>query len=185
MVNVENLTLVLGTTANLLLVAGIIWSIFQPERRFWPPIRSTAAHKTVVWTLTCASFGAALILGLLGWATLDLPWILRWGVGLGLIASGNVVVWSGVMQLGLAVTSGDEGVLRTGGLYRFSRNPQYVADMAILVGIGLLSASALAWPVIVTGIAALCLAPFAEERWLSERYGDPYRTYLSETRRFL
>ena len=183
--DLKTVVLVLGCAANLLLVAGILWSMFQPERRVWPPIHSTGAHKIVVWGLTCVGFGSAIVLALLEWGELDFPWIIRWGLGLCLIVLGNAVVWSGVMQLGIAVTSGDEGVLRTRGLYRFSRNPQYVADMAILIGIGLLSASILAWPVIITGVAALILATFAEERWLIDRYGDAYRTYLQKTRRFL
>ncbi|WP_240310538.1 methyltransferase [Pseudosulfitobacter sp. DSM 107133] len=110
---------------------------------------------------------------------------MRWALGLCLIVLGNAAVWSGVIQLGIAATSGDEGFLRTRGLYRFSRNPQYVADMAILIGIGLLSTSILAWSVTFTGIAALILATFVEERWLIDRYGDPYRGYLRTTRRFL
>ncbi|MEM5474458.1 isoprenylcysteine carboxylmethyltransferase family protein [Hoeflea sp. AS60] len=183
--DLNSVVIVLGCAANLLLVTGILWSIFQPERRVWPPIQSTAAHKTVGWGLTCVGFGAAIALALLEWGALDFPWTIRWGLGLCLIVLGNGVVWSGVMQLGIAATSGDEGVLRTGGLYRFSRNPQYVADMAILIGIGLLSASILAWPVIFTGVAALILATFAEERWLIDRYGDAYRAYLRTTRRFL
>ena len=174
-----------GCVANLLLVVVILWSIFQPERRVWPPVHSTAVHKTVVWALTCVGFGSTIALGLLEWGALDFPWAIRWGLGFGLIILGNTVVWSGVMQLGMAATSGDEGVLRTRGLYRFSRNPQYVADMAILIGIGLLSAAILAWPAIVTGIAALILAVFAEERWLIDRYGDEYRRYLRSSRRFL
>ena len=185
MPELKTVILAAGCVANLLLVVGILWSIFQPERRVWPPIHSTAVHKTVVWGLTCVGFGSAIALALLEWGALDFPWIIRWGLGLCLIVLGNAVVWSGVMQLGMAATSGDEGVLRTRGLYRVSRNPQYVADIAILIGIGLLSASILAWPVIFTGVAALILATFAEERWLIDRYGDPYRAYLRKTRRFL
>ena len=181
MPELKTVILAAGCVANLLLVVGILWSIFQPERRVWPPIHSTAVHKTVVWGLTCVGFGSAIALALLEWGALDFPWIIRGGLGLCLI----VLVWSGVMQLGMAATSGDEGVLRTRGLYRVSRNPQYVADIAILIGIGVLSASILAWPVIITGVTALALAPFAEERWLIDRYGNAYRAYLRKTRRFL
>ncbi len=89
------------------------------------------------------------------------------------------------MQLGMAATSGDEGVLQTRSLYQFSRTPQYVADMAILIGIWLLTAGILVWPAIITGVAALILAVFAEERWLIDRYGDDDRRYLRTSRRFL
>ncbi|WP_299566586.1 methyltransferase [uncultured Sulfitobacter sp.] len=183
--DLKTLILLLGCAANLLLIAGILWSIFQPERRVWPPERSTATHKTIVWGMTCLGFGSTIILGFLEWGAFDFHWAIRWGLGFGLIVLGNAVVWSAVMQLGMGATSGDDGVLRSGGLYLFSRNPQYVADIAILIGIGLFSASILAWPVICTGIAALVLAVFAEERWLIDRFGDAYRNYLHTTRRFL
>lgn len=183
--NVEILFLVSGCAANLSLICMLYWSIRQPDRRIWPPERSTSAHKAMTWTLATTGFASAIALGLLGWGTLETPGILRWGVGPLFIILGNVVVWTGVVQLGLAATSGAEDTLRTNGLYRYSRNPQYVADVAILVGIGLLSASLLAWPVVLSGNLALAVAPFAEEPWLEERYGEAYKKYRSSTRRFL
>lgn len=98
---------------------------------------------------------------------------------------GHVVAWSAAAELGFRATSGEAGGLRTRGLYRRSRNPQYVADIAILVGIGLLSAAATALPVIAAGIAILALAPFAEEPWLRETYGDAFEGYAARMPRFL
>ena len=65
--DLEIVVLVLGCAANLLLIAGIFWSIFQPERRVWPPAYSTAAYRTFVWALTCGGFGSTIALGLLEW----------------------------------------------------------------------------------------------------------------------
>ena len=110
---------------------------------------------------------------------LDFPWAIRWGLGFGLIVLGNAIIWSGVMQLGIAATSGGEGVLRTRGLYRLSRNPQYVADMAILIGIGLFSASILSWPVIITGTTALALATFGSViKCMVRRYAQNWQTIV-------
>lgn len=80
---------------------------------------------------------------------------------------------------------GAQGRLKTSGLYRFSRNPQYVADIAILIGWTLLSASIVAIPVITLGIAVFTAFPFAEESWLEERYGTAYLRYKAAARRFL
>ena len=177
------LAALLGCLANSLLIFGLIGSIFRPEQRVWQPENSTALHRFVVWALTSAGFGSAIFIGLAEWGTLDVPALLRWELGLLLIVFGNVVVWAGVLHLGFAATSGAKGSLRTTGLYRYSRNPQYLADIAILVGIGILSASIMSWPVIITGIVALALAPFSEEPWLLEKYGDAYAEYLRATRR--
>jgi protein-S-isoprenylcysteine O-methyltransferase Ste14 len=179
------LAAILGCLANSLLIFGLIWSIFRPEQRVWPPEQSTAMHRIAVWTVTCIGFGSAIFIGFSEWGILDTPAVLRWGLGSLLIILGNAVVWAGVFDLGLAVTSGAEGSLRTTGLYRYSRNPQYLADIAILAGIGILSASMMSWPVIVTGIAALALAPFSEEPWLMDKYGAAYAEYLKVTPRFL
>jgi protein-S-isoprenylcysteine O-methyltransferase Ste14 len=102
-----------------------------------------------------------------------------------LIATGNLFVWWGAFSIGLKVTNGARDKLITSGLYRFSRNPQYLADMAILIGFGFLFASPWVWLVVIVGITALALAPFAEEPWLRDQYGSRYREYCAETRRYL
>ena len=177
--------MIMGLGPAFLLLLALLLSISRPKRRLWPPHRSTALHKTLVWVLTMAVFASAAGLGLLSWETLALPGWLRWGLGLPLVVAGNAVVWSAIAGLVLGVTSGEVGGLRTGGLYRRSRNPQYSADVAILVGIGVLSASATALPVIAAGIVLFVLAPFAEESWLRQTYGDEFDAYTARTPRFL
>ncbi len=57
--------------------------------------------------------------------------------------------------------------------------------MIILLGWGILAASMWALPVVAIGIFVLAVAPFAEEPWLEETYGEPYRLYKSRVRRFV
>ena len=102
-----------------------------------------------------------------------------------MIAVGNLLAWGGVWQFGLKKTSGAEGSLVTSGLYRHSRNPQYVGDICTLVGWMILSASVWAIPAILAGILAFVLAPFAEESWLEKIHGDEYREYRKSTPRFV
>lgn len=130
-------------------------------------------------------FGAVIGLGIVDWKSASMPNALRWAVGPFLIAIGNLIAWWGAFIIGLKATSGVRDELITSGLYRFSRNPQYLADMAILIGLGLLFASPWVWPVVIVGVAALALAPLAEEPWLCEQYGTKYRNYCAETRRYL
>ena len=80
---------------------------------------------------------------------------------------------------------GAKGQLKTEGLHRFSRNPQDVGDIAILIGWALLSASVVALPAILAGIAVFVAFPFAEEGWLEGQYGAAYLRYRKDVRRFL
>ena len=116
---------------------------------------------------------------------LDWPLQFRWGVGLPLILAGNAVVWPAAFGIGLDATSGAKAELKTDGFYRWSRNPQYVADMGILVGWTILSASPAAWIIGIGSIFVFALTPFAEEPWLEKVYGTPYRAYRRRTPRFL
>lgn len=181
----QGILLVVGLLSGLTLIGALIWSILRPFKRVWPPNNETSMIPTIAWGLTLAVFGAAIGVGVLDWGSLATPNTLRWAFGPFLIATGNLIVWWGAFSIGLKATSGTRDELITSGLYRFSRNPQYVADMAILIGFGLLFSSLWVWPVVIVGVAALALAPFAEEPWLREQYGSKYRDYCAETRRYV
>lgn len=176
--------LILGV-GGLYFFASLLWSITYPEKRVWPPKDATVGVKLRVWTATVAIFAAAFVFGVADWNALNWPAPVRWGIGLTLIIIGNVVVWSGVMKIGFAATSGEVDTLRTDGLYAWSRNPQYVADMAIIVGWAVLSASAATFLVAAFGVLILGIAPLTEEPWLEENYGQEYRDYKKSVRRYL
>ncbi|MPZ24249.1 MAG: DUF1295 domain-containing protein [Dehalococcoidia bacterium] len=182
---VLSVVLAAGLLAVLSLLAAVLWSISVPSRRVWPPKRQTAAGKATVWALTLVAFGCAAWLGIGDWNAFQLNPVLRWGVGLPLIIVGNVIVWMGVLEIGFAATSGEATGLRTGGLYRYSRNPQYVADMAMVAGWAVLSASSWLLPLAVAIVALLALTPLAEEAWLREVYGPEYARYRQKVRRYL
>lgn len=73
-----------------------------------------------------------------------------------------------------------------GGPYRFSRNPMYLGMLILLVAaglaIGLLWTIALAPAVFVVMDRAVIPR---EEAYLERRFGDEYRLYRSEVRRWL
>lgn len=174
-----------GIAAAVFLVAALVWSIAVPDQRIWPPKHSSPFLQVLVWTLTIAVFASAFALGVADWNRYGWPSILRWGIGLPLIVAGNWIVWQGVAKIGIEATSGTVAELKTDGLYAWSRNPQYVADMAILLGWAVLSASPWVLPVVAAGLLALAVAPFAEEPWLEESYGERYRQYRSSVRRYI
>lgn len=165
-------------------LATILWSISFPERRLWPPKRYTVITPILVWVPTFLLFGILFILGVWGWGDLTFPSWLRFGVGIPLIVMGNVIVWSEVAHFGMPQTGGAKGMLRTAGMYRYSRNPQYIADIAIVTGWIMLSSAPWVFFVGAAAIIVLLAAPFAEEPWLKDQYGATYDTYRATTRRF-
>ncbi|WP_299030611.1 isoprenylcysteine carboxylmethyltransferase family protein [uncultured Sulfitobacter sp.] len=183
--NIEVFAISVGGIAGCYLLVAFGWSIAFPERRIWPPKQATAGIKLRVWIATISIFAATFVLGIADWNSFGWPAPVRWGIGLALIIIGNVVVSIGVRKIGFNATSGAVAELKTDGLYRYSRNPQYVADMVILVGWAMLSASGWAAGIAALGIVVLAAAPFAEEPWLEDIYGADYRAYKIKVRRYI
>ena len=79
----------------------------------------------------------------------------------------------------------DESGLNTNGVYRFSRNPMYVAYFICFAGMALLTRSfPLLGLVLIFQISAHWII-LAEERWCLERFGDAYAQYRKRVRRYL
>ena len=180
----HNLLIFLGLGVAIMTLAAILWSIAFPARRVWPPKRYTALTPFLVWVPKFTLFGVLFLLGVWGWGDLSIPSWVRFGVGLPLILLGNIVVWMEVSHFGVPQTGGAKGTLRTEGMYRFSRNPQYLADIAIVSGWMILSAAPSAMIVGFPAIVVLIAAPFSEEPWLKDQYGLAYESYAHNVRRF-
>lgn len=181
----EAFLIVVGLVIAAGTLAAILWSIASPERRLWPPKHYTKATPVLVWVPTFTLFGILIALGVMEWGHLPIPTWVRFGAGIPLIVAGNVIVWLEVAQFGVAQTGGAKGSLRTNGMYRYSRNPQYLADIAMIFGWIILCASEEVAIVGFAGIVVLIAAPFAEEPWLKEQYGSAFEDYKAMVRRFL
>ena len=180
----QSILVALGLGIAAMTLSAILWSIAFPARRIWPPKRYTALTQYLVWVPTFTLFGVLIVLGIWGWGDLAIPNWVRFGVGLPLSLIGNIVVWMEVSHFGVPQTGGAKGTLRTKGMYRYSRNPQYMADIGIVSGWMILSAAPWAIVVGLAGIAVLIAAPFSEEPWLKVQYGITYDSYSSRVRRF-
>ena len=95
----------------------------------------------------------------------------------------HVIHHKGLIQ-GAVEQGGAKGTLRTEGMYRYSRNPQYMADIGIVSGWMILSAAPWAMVVGLAGIAVLIAAPFSEEPWLKDKYGSAFEQYATRVGRF-
>jgi protein-S-isoprenylcysteine O-methyltransferase Ste14 len=76
--------------------------------------------------------------------------------------------------------------LVTGGPFRYSRNPLYVALTMLYVGVALLFGAL--WPLVllvpVLGVLRWGIVA-REERYLAAKFGDAYRAYVARVRRWV
>lgn len=177
--------LILTGLLLLALIGALLVSIFVPLHRVWPPPSQYSWQFIFIWVFEFAAVAGIILIGILDWNSLGWPGWLRWLVGLGLIIGGNILAWVGAKQLGVETTSGAAGPFVTTGVYRYSRNPQYVGNILLLIGWVVLTASAWVVPFAVLAVVALALTPLTEEPWLEEMYGDDYRSYCRSTPRFI
>jgi protein-S-isoprenylcysteine O-methyltransferase Ste14 len=74
----------------------------------------------------------------------------------------------------------------TTGAFALTRNPIYLANTLLMIGIGLLAGSI--WFLALAFIAATAtkkLAIEAEEKYLESRFGKKYRDYAKKVRRWV
>ena len=180
-----NILFWVGGTSIFWLTAIVIWSILVPKHRIWPIGKLTLVKAVLIWGPFIAMFISVFGLGVLDWNNFGWHKYLRWGIGLPLILIGHLVVYVCAIRLGFRQVSGAKGELKIDGLFRYSRNPQYMADMGIMIGWVVLSASLNAMLLALPVVAILFLAPFSEEPWLRTIYGKPYTDYCKRVRRFL
>jgi len=137
---------------------------------------------------------AVLVLGWLAGRLYPLPWpglddLPARLVGYALGAAGIALVAWSIVTLYRAGTTvqPNRGADRlvTDGPFRWRRNPIYMGDVLILLGLAELTHNI--WFVVLTpvfAIAVLKLAILPEERHLEERFGQAYLDYKERTRRW-
>lgn len=171
--------------AELFLLAALLVSIRWPRHRLWPPPGQRSWQFWSVWVATAVAFLGSAAAAFLDYGTFLFDHVLwRW-IGGALIVLGTALADWGVRTLTSRTSRGLVGEFRWRGPYRWTRNPQYLGHMAVVLGVMLAFNSALVAVSGLLGIACLILAPLAEEPWLAERYGEEYQEYLRTVPRFL
>lgn len=73
-----------------------------------------------------------------------------------------------------------------GGVYGLTRNPMYVGNTLIAIGVSMVSGAPIAYAVLVPLFLYIYLAiVLAEETYLRQRFGPAYDTYCASVNRFL
>ncbi len=154
-----------------------------------------AAH-TRWWQIFEVVFGIPFLLAIMLQAVVPIPFPTGWWTPV-LIAGGILVLLVGVVLVALArreFARHDQptdpglatGSIITSGVFSISRNPLYLGGVLGLVGISL--AFRLTWELIllIPSIIAchyILIAP--EERYMADKFGEPYRAYTASVHRWL
>lgn len=111
-------------------------------------------------------------------------------VGLALILIGVVIITAAFRAMRRAGTTLDPhaaaSVLVTAGPFRFTRNPIYLSFAVIYLGLAALANAGwalLLWPVVLLLIDRGVIA--GEERHLAQKFGEAYRQYQQQVRRWI
>jgi protein-S-isoprenylcysteine O-methyltransferase Ste14 len=101
----------------------------------------------------------------------------------GLILYGLGVLLCIVSVLNFARPS--ENGINLKGLYRFSRNPMYVAYFIYFLGCVLLTKSLILFAILIVFQVSSHWIILSEERWCIKKFGKEYINYMTKVRRYI
>lgn len=183
--NIKELFFAFSLVIHYVYLSAIGWSIAFPKKRIWPPPQKWSWQYVLNWALFIFAICATIVLIILDWN----QWLIldsaRFFLGVPIAIIGAIFVSWGVWTLGVENTSGLQDGFTVQGPYKFTRNPQYVGDILLFIGVIVIANS---FYVLITHtllILAFVMMPLAEEIWLEEVYGEEYLAYKKGTPRFL
>jgi protein-S-isoprenylcysteine O-methyltransferase Ste14 len=165
---------------NVLLLATVTSS----SLKLWPTPSTKCWQHYTFWPLLRGGLGLTILYCLLTAHWPGSGETVRFAAGLICVSIGLGFTIYGYFDLGIENTYGADEGLRTGGLYRYSRNPQYVASILAFFGAGLGNGGLNTVILCALAILVYVILPYTEEPWLQKAYGDVYLNYKRRTPRF-
>jgi len=156
-------------------------------------MRNASPDTAQVLVLPPLVYGAAFIMGLLLHLLFPLPILsttLARGIGVVCVLVSLPLALATLRALSRAHTPVDPmkptTALVTEGAFRYSRNPIYVALTLLYVGVALLINALWILLLVVPALVVLRYGVIArEEAYLTRKFGDAYRQYTAQVRRWL
>jgi protein-S-isoprenylcysteine O-methyltransferase Ste14 len=178
---------VIAALALIVLNGLLVTTVVSSSFKLWPTPSQGSWQSYTFWPLFRGGLSLTLIYAIL---TVHAPAhtpldIVRFAIGLLGATLGFGFLVYGYFDLGIGNTYGSEDGLVTGGLYRYSRNPQYVASILGFLGVALAHGGTHAIFLCTLAVLVYIIMPFTEEPWLESAYGASYLNYKSRTPRFL
>jgi protein-S-isoprenylcysteine O-methyltransferase Ste14 len=108
--------------------------------------------------------------------------------GVVLLFGGLLLLVTAQLDLGaswrIGIEEGAKPGLVTGGLYRFCRNPIYLAFAIVMLGYAMLLPTLLSLIMLIATYVGFRQQTLREEEYLIRTYGEPYRSYTGRVGRF-
>lgn len=179
----SGIVLVVGIVAGVALCGLLASTNVREELKFWPTPGEGSWQSRVFWTLFRTLNVATLSLAYLDWQ----PWkgvSLERGLGATLaIVCGLLYAWA-CYALGRRNLYCGRAGLVTGGIYSWTRNPQYATAIPAYLGLAAASSSVAVLSLALLLTLTFTLMALAEERWLEKAYGAEYQRYRLRVARF-
>ena len=176
--------LAIGSVTAAVLLSLLLLTLLGRTLRIWPTPGLGSWQNYVFWPLFRGLNVLCFMMAVLDTAGyLGLPIWLRTVALAALIASTALFVYA-FRVLGRDNSYGASDGLVTGGIYRWSRNPQN-AMLIVVYGCLAVSADGRATYLLCAAMMAVyVLMVLCEEPWLEKVYGAPYRRYCRRVPRF-
>ena len=174
----------IGAGMAAVLLGLLVLTLLLPPFRIWPTPGTGSWQSYVFWPLfrrlNVLCFAVAIMdhTGFLG-----LPAWLRLVAFVLLVLSIALFIYS-FRVLGRDNSYGAQDGLVTGGIYRWTRNPQNAMLVVVYGCLALAADSAATYVLCAAMMAVYVLMVVAEEPWLEAIYGEPYRRYCRRVPRF-
>ena len=166
------------------LLGLLVLTLLRPSFRIWPTPGPKTWQSYVFWplfrSLNVLCFAVAITdrtsyVGLPAWLRL---------VAFALLAASIALFIYSFRVLGRDNSYGAREGLVTGGIYRWTRNPQNAMLVVVYGCLAITADSAPTYLLCAAMMAVYVLMILAEEPWLASVYGEPYRLYCREVPRF-
>lgn len=154
--------------------------------QFWPPPSKKSWQHRTFMLLFRGFLYPLIILTVLKFDLLNgTRALLQYAVGTVLLVTGFGLAFWITHRMGWRNAFGEKRGLQTLGFFSQSRNPIYVATWLGLLGWALIANNILISIHLMLWALLYVFAPFFEEPWLENEYGDEYLAYKARTPRFL
>ncbi len=183
--NMSTILFLIGLLANFFLLVMLALSSAKQNFQFWPPPSRNSWQYRSLWGVIRVLVLCVALLIYFEWSTLDIPDWLRFYVALPIYILTAALGTLAFLQLGWRNTHGEAVELVETGMYKYSRNPQYVFYSISFIFLGIWAASVKAIVLLILASFWYLRAPFPEEKWLTEQYGEKYLAYKSRVPRYV
>ncbi len=156
-------------------IVSILGKEAAKRTTFFPP--TEGIEKVAYWVYQITTLSLMIILI---FVKTKLDDILSF-MGLGIYIISMILYTISIVQFAKPNQNG----LNMSGLYRISRNPMYMAFFLYFLGCGMLTGSWLLLLILIIFQISVHYLILSEERWCIKKFGEEYKNYMSQVRRYI